>query len=47
MLNSDYEIEITFDKARVNNLLNLWTNPMNQTAFEGIEVAEMKNPLLL
>lgn len=39
---SDYEIEITFDKARVNNLLNLWTNPMNQTAFEGIEVAEME-----
>lgn len=37
----DYTIKITFDKARVNNLTNLWTYPMNRTAFEGIPVAEM------
>lgn len=39
---NDYEIKITFDKARVNNLLNLWTYPMNQSEFEGIEVADME-----
>ncbi|MFD1019960.1 oligopeptide ABC transporter substrate-binding protein [Thalassobacillus hwangdonensis] len=39
---SDYEVKITFDKARVNNLLNLWTYPMNRTEFEGIEVADME-----
>lgn len=39
---SDYEIEITFDQPRVNNLINLWTYPMNQSHFEGIEVAEME-----
>jgi peptide/nickel transport system substrate-binding protein len=39
----DYNIEITFDKARVNNLDNLWTYPMNRTAFKGIEVKDMLN----
>ncbi|MFH7818347.1 oligopeptide ABC transporter substrate-binding protein [Neobacillus thermocopriae] len=39
----DYNIEITFDKARVNNLDNLWTYPMNRNAFKGIEVKDMLN----
>ncbi|TQS72066.1 oligopeptide ABC transporter substrate-binding protein [Ornithinibacillus gellani] len=38
---NDYEIEITFDKARVNNLENLWTYPMSRKEFEGVEVADM------
>jgi len=38
---NDYEIKITFDKARVNNLLNVWSYPLPEKAFEGIEVAEM------
>ncbi|GAA0437838.1 MAG: oligopeptide ABC transporter substrate-binding protein [Bacillota bacterium] len=38
---NDYEIEITFDKARVNNLENLWTYPLSRKEFEGIPVAEM------
>ncbi|MFD1031195.1 oligopeptide ABC transporter substrate-binding protein [Metaplanococcus flavidus] len=38
---SDYEITITFDKARVNNLTNLWAYPLPEAAFEGIEVADM------
>src|SRR5699024_4114500 len=33
---NDYEIEITFDKARVNNLENLWTYPLSRKEFEGI-----------
>ncbi|GHH98480.1 oligopeptide ABC transporter substrate-binding protein [Neobacillus kokaensis] len=37
----DYHIQITFDKARVNNLDNLWTYPMNRTAFKGIAVKDM------
>lgn len=40
---SDYEIEITFDQARVNNLENLWTYPMSRAEFEGIEVADMED----
>lgn len=40
---NDYEIEITFDKARVNNLENLWTYPMSRKEFEGIEVADMSS----
>lgn len=40
---SDYEIEITFDKARVNNLENLWTYPMSRKEFEGMEVADMED----
>lgn len=38
---NDYEVKITFDKARVNNLENLWSHPMNRTAFEGVEVKDM------
>jgi peptide/nickel transport system substrate-binding protein len=37
----DYNIEITFDKARVNNLDNLWTYPMNRTVFKDIAVKDM------
>jgi peptide/nickel transport system substrate-binding protein len=37
----DYHIQITFDKARVNNLDNLWTYPMNRTEFKGIAVKDM------
>lgn len=33
---NDYEIEITFDKARVNNLENLWTYPMNRNHFKDL-----------
>lgn len=40
---NDYEIEITFDKARVNNLENLWTYPMSRKEFEGMEVADMED----
>ncbi|WP_144509501.1 oligopeptide ABC transporter substrate-binding protein [Bacillus sp. FJAT-22090] len=38
---NDYEIEITFDKARVNNLTNLWTYVMPSKAFADVPVAEM------
>jgi len=34
---SDYEIEITFDKARVNNLDNLWVYPMNRKHFADLK----------
>ncbi|WP_284037498.1 oligopeptide ABC transporter substrate-binding protein [Neobacillus sp. 114] len=37
----DYHVQITFDKARVNNLDNLWTYPMNRTAFKGVAVKDM------
>ncbi|TFD97606.1 oligopeptide ABC transporter substrate-binding protein [Jeotgalibacillus sp. R-1-5s-1] len=37
----DYTIEITFDQARVNNLVNVWSYPMSRAQFEGIPVAEM------
>lgn len=37
----DYNIEITFDKARVNNLDNLWTYPLNRTEFKDIPVKDM------
>lgn len=38
---SDYEIEVTFSAARVNNLHNVWAYPLPEKAFEGIEVADM------
>ncbi len=38
---NDYEVEITFDKARVNNLTDLWTNVMPSKVFADIPVAEM------
>lgn len=37
----DYNIEITFDKARVNNLENVWTYAMPAKEFEGIAVKDM------
>lgn len=39
---SDYEIEVTFKEAAVNNLDNLWTYPMSRAHFEGIDPAEME-----
>lgn len=38
---SDYEIEITFESAAVNNLENLWTYPLNRNHFSGLEPSEM------
>ncbi|GIN84007.1 oligopeptide ABC transporter substrate-binding protein [Heyndrickxia sporothermodurans] len=41
----EQNIEITFDKARVNNLENLWTYPMSRKEFEGVAVKDMmKSP---
>ncbi|SFA78691.1 MULTISPECIES: oligopeptide ABC transporter substrate-binding protein [unclassified Bacillus (in: firmicutes)] len=37
----DYNVEITFDKARVNNLENLWTYVMSRKEFEGVAVKDM------
>ncbi|MCM3767527.1 oligopeptide ABC transporter substrate-binding protein [Neobacillus niacini] len=37
----DYHIQITFDKARVNNLDNVWTYPLSRKEFEGIAVKDM------
>jgi peptide/nickel transport system substrate-binding protein len=37
----DYHIQITFDKARVNNLENLWSYPMSRKEFEGVKVKDM------
>ncbi|WP_066317332.1 oligopeptide ABC transporter substrate-binding protein [Bacillus sp. FJAT-29814] len=37
----DYNIQITFDKARVNNLDNVWTYPLSRKEFEGIAVKDM------
>ncbi|MGE8205215.1 oligopeptide ABC transporter substrate-binding protein [Heyndrickxia sp. NPDC080065] len=37
----DYNIEITFDKARVNNLENLWSHPLSRKEFEGVKVKDM------
>ncbi|HEY2421512.1 MAG TPA: oligopeptide ABC transporter substrate-binding protein [Neobacillus sp.] len=37
----DYHITITFDKARVNNLENVWTYAMSRKEFAGIAVKDM------
>ncbi|WP_128894764.1 oligopeptide ABC transporter substrate-binding protein [Longirhabdus pacifica] len=37
----DYNIEITFEKPEVNNLINLWTYPLHKASFENIPVADM------
>lgn len=37
----DYNIQITFDKARVNNLDNVWTYPLSRKEFEGVAVKDM------
>ena len=38
---SDYEINITFDEARVNNLTNLWSYPLPESVLGDVPVAEM------
>ncbi|MHA6259069.1 oligopeptide ABC transporter substrate-binding protein [Sporosarcina sp. CAU 1771] len=38
---SDYEIKVTFDEPRLNNLTNIWAYPLPEKAYEGIEVADM------
>ncbi|TWT27975.1 oligopeptide ABC transporter substrate-binding protein [Planomicrobium sp. CPCC 101110] len=38
---SDYEIKITFDEARVNNLTNLWAYPLPESVLGDVPVAEM------
>ncbi|RNF38472.1 oligopeptide ABC transporter substrate-binding protein [Planococcus salinus] len=38
---SDYEITITFDQARVNNLTNLWVYPLPESVLGDVPVAEM------
>ncbi len=44
---SDYEIEIEFVEAKVNNLVNLWTYPMNTTVYGDMEVADMEEDALI
>ncbi|MGM0897749.1 MAG: oligopeptide ABC transporter substrate-binding protein [Bacillota bacterium] len=38
---SDYEITITFDEARVNNLTNLWAYPLPESVLGDVPVADM------
>lgn len=38
---SDYEVNITFDEARVNNLTNLWSYPLPESVLGDVPVAEM------
>ncbi|RLQ97198.1 oligopeptide ABC transporter substrate-binding protein [Falsibacillus albus] len=38
----DYTAQVTFDKARVNNLDNLWTYPLSRKEFEGIDPSKME-----
>lgn len=40
-IEDDYHIQITFDKARVNNLENAWTYAMSRKEFEGMKVKDM------
>lgn len=49
---NDYEIKVTFDEPRLNNLTNIWAYPLPKKAYEGIAVADMaasdivrKNPI--
>ncbi|WP_053361886.1 oligopeptide ABC transporter substrate-binding protein [Bacillus sp. FJAT-27251] len=37
----DYTLKIAFDKARVNNLENVWAYPLSRKEFEGIEPKDM------
>jgi peptide/nickel transport system substrate-binding protein len=37
----NYTLKVKFDKARVNNLENLWTYPLSQKEFEGIAPKDM------
>nr|WP_316046655.1 oligopeptide ABC transporter substrate-binding protein [Planococcus glaciei] len=38
---NDYEINITFDQPRVNNLTNLWSYPLPESVLGDVPVAEM------
>lgn len=38
---NDYEIEVTFKEAAVNNLDNLWVTPMSRAYFEGVDPKDM------
>ncbi|CEG22253.1 Oligopeptide-binding protein AppA precursor [Planococcus massiliensis] len=38
---NDYEVKITFDEARVNNLTNLWSYPLPESVLGDVPVAEM------
>jgi peptide/nickel transport system substrate-binding protein len=40
-IQDDYHIQITFDKARVNNLENVWTYALSRKEFEGMKVKDM------
>jgi peptide/nickel transport system substrate-binding protein len=37
----EYTLKVKFDKARVNNLENLWTYPLSRKEFEGIAPKDM------
>ncbi|KKK36959.1 peptide ABC transporter substrate-binding protein [Mesobacillus campisalis] len=37
----DYTLKIAFDKARVNNLENVWAYPLSRKEFEGIKPKDM------
>ncbi|MHC0037698.1 oligopeptide ABC transporter substrate-binding protein [Pseudoneobacillus sp. C159] len=37
----DYTLKVKFDKARINNLENLWTYPLSRKEFEGIAPKDM------
>ncbi|MHC0036702.1 oligopeptide ABC transporter substrate-binding protein [Pseudoneobacillus sp. C159] len=37
----DYTLNVKFDKARVNNLENLWTYPLSRKEFEGVDPKKM------
>ncbi|MYL32528.1 oligopeptide ABC transporter substrate-binding protein [Pontibacillus yanchengensis] len=38
---NDYEVKVTFDKARVNNLINIWSYPMNENRWKDVPVSEI------
>ena len=38
---NDYEVIVTFDEARVNNLTNLWSYPLPKSVLGDVPVAEM------
>jgi peptide/nickel transport system substrate-binding protein len=37
----NYTINVTFDKARINNLENLWTYPLSRKEFQGVKPKDM------
>ncbi|GIN56702.1 oligopeptide ABC transporter substrate-binding protein [Lederbergia ruris] len=38
----DYTVKITFEKAKANNLENLWSSPMPKKHYEGIAVKDLE-----